>query len=260
MFKKRLTLIITAILAFFVLLTVTSCNKEKTPKNETTTNIKAEETLQSLTNTKNEFQKTESDLDSGGADLALDKYRRNYYCIPAPFADVVDSEEFEKWYGEILLLNPNETNKMLIKEYILQFDVPREDFEKANLEWARIVEYKLNGMPVMNPQDFANQETDEVYNADILYSFDDEIINNYYLSHDYPYTYSDEYKEAVANGTYTPKTEKWIDIEEMEAEIIAKYGEAEIVTETATIYDEVIVTDSTQSEIPEETTSELINE
>lgn len=190
------------------------------------------------------------DNDIGGADLVLHKYRQNYYTIPAPFSDIVDSEEFEEWYGEIINQNPNETNKMIIKEFILQFDVPKEDFERANLEWAKIVKYKLDGKPVMNPQDFSNQETDEVYNVDILYTLNDEIINNYYLSHNYPYTFSDEYEEAVASGEHTPLTEDWIDIEQMEADIIAKYGESEIVTET-TIPEEITATDLSQIETTE---------
>lgn len=79
----------------------------------------------------------------------------------------------------------------------------------------------------MNPQDFANQEIYEVYNGDIIYTFDDEIINNYYLSHDYPFCYASEYEEAVANGTYETRTTDWIDVDQMEAEINAKYGAQE---------------------------------
>jgi hypothetical protein len=40
-----------------------------------------------------------------------------------------------------------------------------------------------------------------------------------------------EFEQAVERGEYTSQTEEWVDVEAMEAEIIAKYGEAEIVTE-----------------------------
>ncbi len=243
MFKKSLILIITAILVFSVCLILASCNREIEQKTETTTNIKADESLPSSTFPKNESQKNEQDLDIGGSDLILHKYRQNYYTIPAPFGDIVNSEEFEKWYGDILLLNPNETNKMIIKEFVLFFDVPKESFERANLEWAKIVERDLYGKPVMNPQDFSNQETDEIYNADIIYTFDDEIINNYYLSHDYPYTFSDEYEEAVANSTYQTRTTDWVDIEQMEADIVAKYGETETATKANSIPQETTVSE-----------------
>lgn len=247
MFKNNLIFIVTAILVFSACLTFTSCNREIEQKTETTTNIKADESLTSLTFSENESQNNEQDLDIGGSDLILHKYRQNYYTIPAPFGDIVDSEEFEKWYSDILLLNPNETNKMIIKEFVLFFDVPKESFERANLEWAKIVERDLHGKPVMNPQDFSNQETDEVYNVDIVYTLDDETINNYYLSHDYPYTFSDEYEEAVSNGTYQTRTTDWVDIEQMEAEIIAKYGEVEAATETTT-FEEIATTDLSETE------------
>lgn len=250
MFKNILIFIITTALVFSACLTFTSCNKVAEEKTETTVNVKTEESLPSLTLSKNESPKNNQDLDIGGSDLILHKYRQNYYTIPAPFGDIVNSEEFEKWYGDILLLNPNETNKMIIKEFVLYFDIPKEDFDKANLEWAKIVEYKLDGKPVMNPKDFSNQETDEVYNSDIIYTLDDEIINDYYLSHNYPYTFSDEYEEAVANGTYETRTIDWIDIEQMEADIIAKYGEAEIVTEPTTAEQ----TETTTVEQPETST------
>ena len=103
----------------------------------------------------------------------------------------------------------------------------------------------------MNPQDFANQETDEVYNADIIYTFDDELINNYYLSHEYPFVYISDYENAVSDGTYQTRTTDWIDIEQMEAEIIEKYGEAEIVIETTPA--EEASTAAEDTAIPEET-------
>ena len=65
----------------------------------------------------------------------------------------------------------------------------------------------------------------------VFYTFDDEIINNYYLSPDYLFSMQIEYQNAVADGTYQTRTTDWVDIEQMEADIIAKYGEAEIVTE-----------------------------
>ena len=117
MIKKSLRLITVALLCFSVLLIVASCNKDVKQKTETTTDIETDEILPSNTYLENESQKNNADIDSGGGDLILHKYRQNYYTIPAPFSDIVDSEEFEKWYGDILQLNPNDTNKMIIKEF-----------------------------------------------------------------------------------------------------------------------------------------------
>lgn len=175
-----------------------------------------------------------SQNDVGGGDLGLLKYRMNYYDIPAPFAKIIDPEVFEPWYEKVVKENPNETNQMVMKRFIEHFNVSREDFDRANLEWAKIIVKDFKGEPMMNPQDFSNQETDEVYNADILFTFDDEIINNYYLSHDYPFCYESEYEEAVANGTYETRTTDWVDVDQMEAEINAKYGTHETATVTET--------------------------
>ena len=90
----------------------------------------------------------------------------------------------------------------------------------------------IHGQPIMNPQDFANQEIYEVYNADIIYTFDNEIINEYYLTPDYPYCADFEYEAAVERGEYKSQTEEWVDVDQMEAEINAKYGTQETATVT----------------------------
>ena len=189
--------------------------------------------------------------DVGGGDLGLLKYRMNYYDIPAPFAEIVEADIFENWYSEVLTENPNETNVMIMKRFINHFDVSREDFEKANLEWAKIIAEEMDGTPAMDPKDYANQELEEIYNVDILYTLDDEIINNYYLSHEYPYVYSYDFMKAIESGEYVSQTKDWIDIEQMEAEIIAKYGETEIVPKTTAMPEEITTTDLSLSETTE---------
>ena len=203
---------------------------------------------------------TKDESDIGCGEIVQEKYRQCYYGITYQLAVLVDDDELKEWKEETYKKDPNETNEMVVKLFVQHFDISKEDFERASLETAKVFYDPDCPLPSMNPKDYINQEMYEIYNADIIYTFDDEIINEYYLSGEYPFVYESDYEEAVASGEYTPRTEKWIDIEEMEAEIIAKYGEAEIVTETATIYDEVIVTDSNQSETASEAISELINE
>ncbi len=135
----------------------------------------------------------------------------------------------QKWYESLLETSPNDTNQMVMKAFLEHYNISRKDFDKANLKWAKIVRDDFGGKPMMNPKDFANQETDEVFNGDIIYTFDDEIINKYYMGHPdefYPYWYADEYEKAVEEG-YTPRTTDWIDVDQMEADIIAKYGSAD---------------------------------
>lgn len=225
--KKFLSLI----LIFSLLFIVTSCKQQpeiKENNNRTTlqtqpgeplTSPFEESTFESVTN------------ETGGGTPTLAKYRSIYSDVPRPFINLVDIYEYQVWFEEMIKDDPNQTNVMLMKLFVQEFEISREDFDRANLEWAKIILHGFEGQPMMNPQDFANQETDEVYNADIIYTFDDAIINEYYLSHEYPYLYAFEFEQAVASGEYTPRTEVWVDVEAMEAEIIEKYGEAENVTE-----------------------------
>ncbi len=219
------------ILIFSLLFIATSCTQDKAKNNSVVSpTVQAELSSESIDN--NKESPTLNDV--GGGTPSLTKYRSIYCDIPRPFINLVDLYEFEDWYEIIVENDPNKTEIMPMKLFIQEFNISREDFDRANLEWTKIIINGFDGIPMMNPQDFANQETDEVYNADIIYTFDDKIINEYYLSHEYPFVYVTDYENAVANGTYQTQTTDWVDIEQMEAEIIAKYGEAEIVTEITT--------------------------
>lgn len=171
---------------------------------------------------------TEIDVQTGGKGggiITVQKYRTRFYSVPAPFVNLVGRDIYYEWMYTIDH-TPN-TEKMIMLQFIQHFGITREQFDKANLEFAKIIRDGLDGRPCLNPKDYSNQITDEIFNADVIFTFDDEIINEYYLSPDYPYLYASEFEEAVANGEYTSQTEEWVDIEQMEAEIIAKYGEAE---------------------------------
>ncbi len=242
--------------AFAILLSVitvistaflSSCNKETVDDItisidyvESTTFVSKEISNNNLSLEETSITSNKSQNDIGGGELNVQKYRLNYYDVPAPFADLVDSEEFEKWNDEIAGENPNITNEMVMKKFVQRFNISREDFDRANLECARIFRDRLNRNPVLYPLDYANQEACEIYNADIIYSFDDEIINEYYLTPDYAFTYEDEFEKAVKNGEYVVRTLIWVDVDQMETEFIEKYGYspfdtvAESATETTT--------------------------
>ena len=191
--------------------------------------------------------------DIGGGEIVQEKYRQCYYRIFYQLAQLVDPEELDAWEDEVYASDPDETNEMVVKLFIQHFDISKEEFEKANLELAKVL-YEPGSEIMMNPKDYVNQEMYEIYNADIIYTFDDEIINEYYLSGDYPYVYPYEFEEAVERGEYTPQT-VWVDVNQLEAEIIAKYGETEQVEEVG---DEAQSTEFT--DIPEETTMENASE
>ncbi len=215
----------TIILLFFIILSFVACtneNQQETTTAENKQSASVDETIHSDIDSKNEpdnLKETEASY-SGGGELTLQKYRSIYYSIPSPFWDIVDENSRQDIYGEYWEQPYSQINTMRMKIFVEEYNVPREKFDAANAEWARIVKEKLYGTPVINPQDFVNQEFNEVYNADIIYTFNDEIINEYYLSHDYPYCYESEYEEAVENGLYITQTAEIIDISELEDELL----------------------------------------
>lgn len=237
-----------ALLVILVLLVLTvACEKERrTDMTSTTENIQVQETLSTSTIYQiDNSEEYEIKNDDGGGYIESDKYRLRYYAIPYQFVSIVNREEYVEWKKNVLTQSENDTNIMRMVRFIKDFNISKEVFEKTNLQMAKsFAEFK----PTMRPMDYENQQTYEIYNADIIYTFDDDIINEYYLTPDYPYCADFEYEAAVKRGEYTSQTEVWVDIEQMEAEIIAKYGEAEIVTEAAEITTEVAEQQTTSEE------------
>lgn len=175
-----------------------------------------------------------NDGDSGGGGDDIDfyqtKYRLLYYPdhgINAFFADLVSPEELDEWREKYYSENPDmaglftigsdasEPKCMAAVDFILYFDIPKEVFEEANNTWChRMIRY--GDVPVMNPKDFKGQEEFEVYNVDILYTFDDKLINKYYERGEYPFDTEEEYLEAIENDGYITQTEEFIMLEGFE--------------------------------------------
>ena len=184
--------------------------------------------------TSREVKSTTEVAETGCAELLPGKYRNNYYSVPASFSKIVGREVYLEWEDKYLTENyPDDSNEMVMVAYVKAFDISKEDFERANLEYAKFIDDTYSHI-CLNPQDYADQEMQEIYNADIIYTFDNEVINEYYLGIDYPFLNEYQYVEALEAGTYKTRTTQFITVEQMEAEIIAKYGEAEIVTEAET--------------------------
>ncbi|MBQ2974695.1 MAG: hypothetical protein IJE19_10100 [Clostridia bacterium] len=186
--------------------------------------------------------------DQGGAELLPRKYRNNYYSVPASFSKIVGRAAYSEWEDEYLAENyPDDSNEMVMVAYVKAFDISKEDFERANLEYAKFIRDTYSHI-CLDPQDYADQEMQEIYNADIIYTFDNEVINEYYLGIDYPFLNEYQYVDALEAGTYKTRTTQFITVEQMEAEIIAKYGEAEIATEITTVPEEAVTTNLLQIE------------
>ena len=220
--KKLLSILIFATL----ILSITACSKKPETNNiEATSHVTNETDISKNAKAENTSvsDSEKSTEDFGGGYIESKKYRQRYYTIPYDFALLVDEDELSAWEEEIYQTNPDETNKMTMVLFIQHFNISREDFDRANLAMAKgFVEW--DDKPTMRPLDYENQQPFEIYNSDIIYTFDDEIINEYYLTPDYPFCTEDEYEYNLEKGTYESRTTDWVDVDQMEAEINAKYG------------------------------------
>lgn len=161
------------------------------------------------------------------------KYRRIYYSggssgLNTFFGNLVSNEEYDEWMNQYYAKHPTgdgmfregekivEPTRMKIVDFVMYFDIPRDVFEEANNTWCHSRMIKWGDVPVMNPKDYKEQEDFEVYNVDIIYTFDDEIINAYYERGEYPFDTEEEYLEAIENDGYITQTEEFIMLEGFE--------------------------------------------
>lgn len=161
------------------------------------------------------------------------KYRRIYYSggssgLDTFFGNLVSNEEYDEWMNQYYAKQPTgdgmfregekivEPTRMKIVDFVMYFDIPKDVFEEANNTWCHSRMIKWGDVPVMNPKDYKEQEEFEVYNVDIIYTFDDEIINAYYERGEYPFETKEEYLEAIKYHGYVTQTEEFIMLEGFE--------------------------------------------
>jgi hypothetical protein len=106
------------------------------------------------------------EIDSGHPIL----YRYVWYGLHSEIYGLVDKEKCDIWLKDTQPqgVAPSE---MVAVSFVKYFNISKEDFEKA-IEESRKVDIKLG-------KDLTHKDY-ELPNADIIYTFDDEIINNYY--------------------------------------------------------------------------------
>ncbi len=226
--KKFIFLIVSVLLVAAILASCTHPETIETTTKEHSSNTEISSTINISIKSQENSTTIGNDGDTGGGYIKIQKYRCRFYDVPGPFVSLVGREAWYEWLNTV---NHAETAEvMVMKLFIENFNISREDFDKANLELAKRIKNDLRGSPCLVSSDYANQEDYEIFNADIIYTFDDDIIREYYLSPDYPYTFDFEFEEAVEKGEYTSQTEEWVDIKKMEAEVIAKYGNIEYET------------------------------
>lgn len=95
-------------------------------------------------------------------------YREIYSVIPSQFARLVDADKYKEWEKSV-----TESGGMAMLQFVEYFGISREEFDIANEAY----EAYLNEMKMTAD----NPQKTEVFNADIIYTFNREEIDHYYL-------------------------------------------------------------------------------
>lgn len=123
------------------------------------------------------------------------EYRKIYYEIPIEFSSLVSEAEFAEWKNRA-----NNSHGMPMMNFIRAFEISREDFERANADYAQRIYDELGMAPLLRAADCAEQEQAEIFNADIIFSFNESRIESYYSVPDYEFSSMSEFVYAVKNG------------------------------------------------------------
>lgn len=103
-------------------------------------------------------------------------YRKIYSVIPSQFAWLVDSEEYNDWSENITA-----SGGMAMLQFVEHFGITREEFDYANEAYASYINstygYSILGKPANE-----SEEELELFNAEVIYSFDKSRVNEYYLA------------------------------------------------------------------------------
>ena len=103
-------------------------------------------------------------------------YRKIYSVIPSQFVWLVSYEEYENWSKTVVA-----SDGMAMLQFIRYFDITRENFESANGAYEAYLNTACGGAIKEKPRN-ESEEIREIFNVDIIYSFDDDTVNEYYLA------------------------------------------------------------------------------
>lgn len=103
-------------------------------------------------------------------------YRKIYSVIPSQFAWLVDSEEYGNWEKTV-----KATGGMAMMQFVEHFKITREEFDSANEAYEAYINSTLGDALSGKPENEAEEEH-EIFNADVIYSFERKKIDEYYVA------------------------------------------------------------------------------
>ncbi len=106
-----------------------------------------------------------------GSDFTIGKKRYVYYSTIYYQDSLVDKDRIDQWY--VAKKRPDEINEMENVSFIKDFDITREQYENAFKSFYESDFGKPSGSPNLS-------EFWEVVNIDLIYTFNNEKINDYY--------------------------------------------------------------------------------
>lgn len=138
------------------------------------------------------YYSAQSDNLSDGADLKNDTahivedwawsifdaegFRSIYSVIPQSFVALVDYDEFTEWSETV-----SAEEGMAIVQFAEQFNISKESFDEANRDYARRINSVYGVLPLYCTP-FEEHEIYEIFNTELIYSFDRESIDEYYTA------------------------------------------------------------------------------
>ena len=126
-------------------------------------------------------------------------YRRAYYHFASPFAEIVGRDAFFSW-AHSRTAEEWAIEECFVVSFVKHFKIKKRDFKRANEVWrARAEELGWTNDPI-----------GEAYDVDLIYTFDNEKINEFFFWKNGPYP---EYTHIPTPEEYyaMPEGERWSD-------------------------------------------------
>ena len=167
---KKKTIIITLAL---LLVLIVGCYAEATSKNGTEHYHNMIDTTYHTANNENDFTSFDAAtvLDYGGGDRNESKFRPRFHNLPKHFVDLVGTRAFFNWLDSRSWHEMQ--NEHVVIGFIRHFNISKDDFIRASEKALQFLK-EIEEYPIQST-------SFELMPVDLIFSFDNERINRYFL-------------------------------------------------------------------------------